>query len=343
MEPQPSSVEPRLRRPWWLSTNWLPSLKAARVLWRDYAHLESVKSQRAIDAAGNPLPWYTYPATEFLRQLDFSDRTVFEYGSGMSSIFWAKKAKRVVSVEDDERWCDTLRTMLPSNAELIYEPDLAKFPNVIAPREQFDVIVVDGPARGRTRLKCCRAAFPHLRDGGLIILDNSDWLPESAKCLRDYGLLEVDMTGFAPICGHVQTTSLFFHRSFAVPPVNGRQPVPGPGARLGDWEKPFVPVGTCIECDGEMYRDVTTDRTITFGTNGDSKAFRLLSYLGGSDQRRIAILDLNRNRVLLAAHDPFEHSRAHRTIDQEIDAIGKMTFEEFKTFINRHDNRRYLL
>src|SRR5216117_3805614 len=85
--------------------------------------------------SGQSAPWYTYPAIEFLRQLDFSDRTVFEYGSGMSTMFWAKKAKHVVSVEDDEQWCETLRNLLPSNAELIYEPDLSKFPGIISPRE----------------------------------------------------------------------------------------------------------------------------------------------------------------------------------------------------------------
>src|SRR5262249_45361191 len=332
MEPQLSSAAPRLRRPWWLSTKWLPSLKAARVLWRDYAHLESVKSNRAVDADGNPLPWYTYPAIEYLRQLDFSDKAVFEYGSGMSTAFWAGKARHVVSVEDDEQWCSTLKGLLPANAELIHEPDLANFPGTISSRGEFDVIVVDGPARGRTRLKCCRAAFPRLRDGGLIILDNSDWLPESAKCLRDFGLLEVDMTGFAPICGHVQTTSLFFHRAFAVPPLNGRQPVPGQGARLGDWERPFVPVeGACIECDGETYRGVTTDRTVAFGTNGGARSFRLISYLGGHDARRTAILDLNRQRVLISGYDG------------DIDAIAAMSFDQFKAFVNAHDNRRYVL
>src|SRR5438046_2351056 len=140
MEHLSSTAEPRNRRPWWLSTKWLPSLKAARVLWRDYAHLQSVNSQRAIDAAGNPLPWYTYPAIEFLRQLDFRDRTVFEYGSGMSTVFWGQKAKQVVSVEDDEEWCNTLKTMLSSNAEVIYEPDLANFPGIISSHGMFDVI-----------------------------------------------------------------------------------------------------------------------------------------------------------------------------------------------------------
>ena len=341
MEPQ-ASAESHFRRPWWLSTKWIPSLKAARVLWRDYAHLESVKSQRAVDAEGNPLPWYTYPAIEFLRQLDFSDKTVFEYGSGMSTLFWAGKAKRVVSVEDDEQWCGTLRNLLPANAELIYEPDLANFPGIISSRGEFDIIVVDGPARGRTRLKCCHAALPHLGEGGLIILDNSDWLPESAKTLREHGLLEVDMTGFAPICGHVQTTSLFFHRAFAVSPLTGRQPVPGQGARLGDWERPFSPAeGACIECDGETYRAVTTDRTVTFGTNGTARSFRLIAYLGGDDKRKIAILDLGRNRVLLAGHEAA--TRPHRSVEQEVESIAGLSDDEFRDFVNRHDNRRYVL
>src|SRR5688572_10403591 len=51
--------------------------------------------------SGQPIPWYTYPAIEFIRQLDFSQSTVFEYGSGNSTMFWAASAARVISVEED--------------------------------------------------------------------------------------------------------------------------------------------------------------------------------------------------------------------------------------------------
>ena len=76
------------------------------------------------------------------------------------------------------------------------------------------MIVVDGAARGNTRLKCCRAALTRLRPAGMIILDNSGWLPESSRVLREAGLLQVDMTGLVPIGKHTQTTSFFFHRDF---------------------------------------------------------------------------------------------------------------------------------
>jgi hypothetical protein len=152
------------------------------------------------------------------------------------------------------------------------------------------------------------------------------------------------MTGFAPICGHVQTTSLFFHRAFDVAPLNGRQPVPGQGARLGDWERPFVTVpGACIECDGEAYRGATTDRTVTFGSNGGTRAFRLIDYLGGDDRRRMAILDLGRDRVLLAGHEPAGRGRGHRHVEREIDRIAGLPWETFQEFVNRHEGRRYVL
>jgi hypothetical protein len=227
----------RVKRSAWFPPNWVPSLLAARVLWRDYAHFRTVVSRSAVDREGNPLPWYTYPAIEFLSQLDFSERSVFEFGSGNSTLFWAGVARRVVSVENDEGWFETVRSRVPRNAEVIFEKDRAELAHVLPRRgERFDVIVVDGPGR----LKCARAALAAVNPGGLIILDNSDWLPESARVLREAGLLQVDMTGFAPICAHVQTTSLFFDRTFNVPPRTGRQPLPGRGSRPIVWDRPRV-------------------------------------------------------------------------------------------------------
>src|SRR3954447_8579526 len=110
----------------WLPSNWMPSLRAARILWRDYGHLASVRAGRAVDRDGNPLPWYSYPAIEYLRQLDFRTKTVFEYGSGMSTLFWASVACRVVSVEDDERWFASIAPRVPLNATVLLQSDLSE-------------------------------------------------------------------------------------------------------------------------------------------------------------------------------------------------------------------------
>jgi hypothetical protein len=336
-----SKLSFRARLALWFPGNWLPSLKAAQVLWRDYGHFRSVISGMAVAADGHPLPWYTYPAIEFLSQLDFSDMCVFEFGSGMSTLWWAGAARRVVSVEDEEQWFKAMTAKVPANVRLIHEPDLVRYPDVIRPEGEFHVVVVDGPARGRTRLKCCRTAVTALRDGGLIVLDNSDWLPESSKLLRESGLLEVDFTGFAPICGHVQTTSLYFHRSFNVQPVSGRQPMPGRGARLNIWERPFVAVpGPVATCAGESFRGIVDDVAIQFATASGPRRFRALSYLGADDLRCIAILDCDNDRVVLTRHRP---RRRRITMAGEISRIAAMSWDEFRMFITGHEYRRHVL
>jgi hypothetical protein len=98
------------------------------------------------------------------------------------------------------------------------------------------VIVIDGLVAGRTRLKCARAAVPMLRPGGMIVLDNSDWLPESSRFLRESDLIEVDMTGFAPINDYTCTTSFYFDRNYRFAPLADRQPVAGVGAHAYNWE-----------------------------------------------------------------------------------------------------------
>ncbi len=328
----------------WHPRNCLPSLKAARILWRDYGHFRSVISGAAVDRAGEPLPWYTYPAIEFLAQLDFSQKSVFEYGAGMSTLFWARTAGRVVSVEDEERWFHALSPQLPANVRLLHEPDLARYPDVIRSLGKFDIIVVDGPARGRTRLRCCRAAVEALSEGGLVILDNSDWLPESSGFLRGRGLLEVDFTGFAPICEYVETTSLYFHRAFNVPPATGRQPMPGRGARLDVWERPLVPVpGALITCEGESFRGVIEEVRFEFATPAGRRKFRALNYLGGDDQRCIAILDLDRDRVLLTRHRPPDRRRFEHHLSREIARIAALSWDAYRRFVAAHEYRRYVL
>jgi hypothetical protein len=323
---------------------WTASLSATVVLLRDLGHWHSVVSGKSIDRDGQPLPWYTYPAIEFLNQLDFSTTSVFEYGSGMSTLFWAARARRVVSVEDDEHWFRTVAARAPSNVQLLLETDLSRFPQVILQTdEHFDIIIVDGPARGRTRLKCCHAALQALKPGGLIVLDNSDWLPESSRALRRGGLLEVDMTGFVPICGHVQTTSFYFDRTFNVPPLAERQPVPGCGAKRMNWEPPFTPVpGDVIECDGERYGGVTIRHTMQFDSPRGLRSFEGFTYLGVDDTRKIGIIDLDRRRVVVTRHQA-RGDNDPPAVNQEFERLERLSWTDFCSFVDGHSYRRYRL
>src|SRR5262249_12691942 len=71
---------------------------------------------------------------------------------------------------------------------------------------------------------------------GLIILDNSDWLPATSKYLRQAGLIEVDFSGPVHGNGYSQTTSFFFTRNFDFQPIGERQPLAPIGGRIDNWE-----------------------------------------------------------------------------------------------------------
>ena len=188
--------------------------------------IDSFKLRQPIDANREPLPWYTYPAIEYIKQLDFSDREVFEYGSGNSTIFWSKLAKRVVSIENNQKWYETIAKGVVENVEVRLIENDALYIQEILNHKSFDVIVIDGSHR----LECARVAINKLKSGGIIILDNSDWHVKTAKILRSNDLIQVDMTGLGPINPYTWTTSFFLHRDFNLQPKGINQPEHGIGA-----------------------------------------------------------------------------------------------------------------
>lgn len=186
-----------------------------------FGQYKSMWRWSCVDRAGNPIPWYTYPATEYLKQLDLSDKTVFEYGSGNSTLFWAARARKVVSIENDRTWFDKIRTQAPSNVEYILRDEEAAYLDAIdAYPHSFDIIVIDGSYR----FECAKKALCKLSKGGFIILDNSDWMEDTTELLRAADLIEVDMSGFGPINGYTWTTSFFLSRDVQLRPAQKRQP-----------------------------------------------------------------------------------------------------------------------
>src|SRR5262245_4561702 len=58
-------------------------------------HFRSALARKAVDATGHPLPWYTYPAIQFLSAKDFCGRRVLEFGAGQSTLWWSARAGQV--------------------------------------------------------------------------------------------------------------------------------------------------------------------------------------------------------------------------------------------------------
>jgi hypothetical protein len=202
------------------------------ILRNEYAQWNCFWNSKCLDKDGNYVPWFTYPAIEYIKQLDLSDKRVLEYGSGFSTMFWAKRARSVVSIEDNNGWYEQLKPQLPVNVDYLYVKDQAEYVGAVEKLEsQFDIIVNDGIYR----LSCAKASRPKLADGGFVILDNSDWCTQVCAYYRDSDLIEVDMAGFTPLNAYPMTTSFFFSRNVKLKPAHDRQPVLAVGGeRISD-------------------------------------------------------------------------------------------------------------
>jgi len=171
----------------------------------------SFNAKSAFDKDGNPIPWVTYPFIDFISERIKKEHAVFEFGSGNSTLFYAKHAAIVVSVEHNKDWYDKLVKEKPDNSEmifcdLVYGGDYCKMP--IKLEEKFDVIIIDG----RDRVNCCKQAINALSASGVIVLDNSERPAYKAGIdfLTKSGFKNIAFSGIVPGLFYRVTTTVFY-------------------------------------------------------------------------------------------------------------------------------------
>jgi hypothetical protein len=191
-------------------------LRIIENLFGEYGWLTSAEKWRCGDKNGSHIPWYTYPATEFLSSIDFTNSTILEYGSGSSTLWWQKRSKKVYSVENDEQWHASISKITQAQKNVIY--DLRTSESEYIEQQSIaeaDIVIVDGAFRG----KCLRYISEKILSGSaspaMIIFDNSDWYPKTMKRIgSDLGdWIQIDFKGFGPINDYTWTTSIFLSRS----------------------------------------------------------------------------------------------------------------------------------
>jgi predicted O-methyltransferase YrrM len=187
-----------------------------------YGHSKSRMLQKPVDATGDFLPWFTYPAIEYLSQLDLRTKKVLEWGSGYSSVFFAKRSYKVISIEHSADWYTEVKNFEMPNHKIIIADEMEYVEAAVNLDEVFDVIVIDGIKRA----ECARVAPMLLSSNGLIVFDNADRDPMICKALRENDYIQVDMHGAGPINNYTWTTSLFFTRKFDFLPLLNQPVIP---------------------------------------------------------------------------------------------------------------------
>lgn len=152
------------------------------------------------------MPQINPKAVEFLKGIIRPDWKVFEWGSGQSTVFFARRVAEMVSVEHHPDWMRQISDLLSADSlEIQYlfrasipdigkrdasdplsyrcdEGDTADWKGYVSaieayPNLYFDLVFVDGGAR----LSCMWHAIPKVAPGGYILLDDSErpwyWKP----------------------------------------------------------------------------------------------------------------------------------------------------------------------
>ena len=170
------------------------------------------------------IPWINFESLEWLSSFLTPSMSVFEWGSGGSTVYFSQRASHVTSIEHDSRWIGVVQEHLKSfenqnfTVELI-EPDAlapldVEFDRFLSKKQEWknksfrdycravnkfqdgslDVIIVDG----RCRTTCLELAIPKVKLGGLLMLDNADYdyYQDDIKRLEDTVLSTWEMKSF---------------------------------------------------------------------------------------------------------------------------------------------------
>jgi hypothetical protein len=158
------------------------------------AHLRSLLDVHDVDALIRwDVPWWTYRAVDRVDAFlaGRPDARVFEWGSGASTVWLARRAGEVHTVEHDPAWAELLRPRLTAFPHVtLHEVEAVPSPAPLAPSGRrgkkhldfhdyvttiervggrFDLVVIDG----RARMSCLEAASERIVPDGLIVVDNS--------------------------------------------------------------------------------------------------------------------------------------------------------------------------
>ncbi|WP_096175574.1 class I SAM-dependent methyltransferase [Cohaesibacter sp. ES.047] len=158
----------------------------------------SLLTGRSIDQDGNPIPWMNYAMVGFLKERLSSNMTMFEYGSGYSSLFFASYCRSVLSLEHNRDFYELFHGQARANNDIRLVGDsIEDYCGFIKEGDTlYDVIVIDGLHRN----ECAKQCLDNLTPNGVILFDDINeyaW-DEGIRHLKEIGFKQLTMGGLKP-------------------------------------------------------------------------------------------------------------------------------------------------
>lgn len=178
---------------------------------RQVGWLNSIKLGYPCDNDGSPLPWMNYAIIAVCKDRIAREHTIFEYGSGYSTLFFAQRAKSIVAVEYDRHWFEHLSGKIPANARLIFQKndiDGDYCRTILSTSDSYDIVIVDG----RDRVNCVKQGLKKLSAQGVMLLDDShrEEYIEGINYAKGQGFKILSFTGLKPLWHKGGTTTLIY-------------------------------------------------------------------------------------------------------------------------------------
>lgn len=134
------------------------------------------------------IPWLGYRATRRIARLVGPGTRVLEFGAGLSTVWFARRGARVLSIEVRDEWADRVRSLLagvPGHQVRLVSAEPPYSAGLLAGEEPgFDFALVDGDGRD----SAMAVALAAVRPGGHVYLDNADVPETSHRTARELAL-----------------------------------------------------------------------------------------------------------------------------------------------------------
>jgi len=149
----------------------------------------------------NLYPYLNKKTMKFLESVLTKEMKILETGSGASTIWFAERAKEIITFEHSISWYHVLVDIVEEkklkNVKINFDRDypIGSFLRV---KEEFDLVLLDGKGGTIARTACMKVGYKNVKPGGYLLVDDThrqEEYKEGIKVLENLGWEKQEFDG----------------------------------------------------------------------------------------------------------------------------------------------------